>query len=183
MTRLFVAVELDDKIKESIISSCAAFSDDVLKAKYTSIENMHLTMKFIGEWPFNDIIDIIDILNDVKKTFTPFDMKFEGMGGFPNEYNPRIIWVGCISKEIIGLVNSIEQNLSKLGIKKEQRSFSPHITIARVKNVLNRDDVNDIIKENKDTAFGSQRVDRFYLKESQLTPRGPIYSNLEVFNL
>ncbi|HPR41128.1 MAG TPA: RNA 2',3'-cyclic phosphodiesterase [Candidatus Methanofastidiosa archaeon] len=183
MTRLFVAINLDDEIKKTIVSIDDLFSKSSINAKFTSPENMHMTLKFIGEWPFNDVNDVIDILNDVKTSFKPFNVDFEGIGGFPNDHAPRIIWVGGKSRTLVDMAGKIDKNLSTLGIKKENRPFSSHITLARVKNILNRDDIINIIHANKDVAIGSQHVTEFCLKKSELTPNGPIYSDVEVFTL
>lgn len=183
MTRLFVALEIKDDIKNKILSSYSLFPNDVIKAKFIERKNLHITIKFIGEVNVNDINDIIERLNDVKANTIPFNIEYRGMGAFPKPYDPRIIWIGGDSQSLLILANKIDKELHKVGVKKEQRPFSSHITVARVKMTYKKNDVKDIILANKDQTYGKQSVDRFYLKKSELTPSGPIYSNVEVFEL
>jgi len=183
MTRLFVALEIEDYIKDNIVSTYSLFSNDIIKAKFIPKDHMHITIKFIGEINVNDINDIIERLNDVKSAFNPFKIEYEGMGAFPKPYDPRIIWIGGNSSQLMDLAKRIDKELYKVGVKPEQRPFSSHITIARVKSTYKKNDINDIIQNNRDRAFGTQTIDRFYLKKSILTPTGPIYSNVEVFEL
>jgi len=183
MTRLFVAIDLDDSLKEAITELYGLFPHDFIKAKFTAKENLHVTLKFIGEWPFNDINDVIEALNCIPSSHSPFDLELRGLGGFPNSHNPRIIWTGGKSPQMIDLAKDIDEALHRIGVRKEKREFSTHITIARVKNIFNRNGVNDIIQKNGDGLIGVQKVDSFCLKKSELTPKGPIYSDVEVFEL
>ncbi len=183
MTRLFVSIELSDEIKEKIKKMKYNFPDSILRAKFTTKNNMHITLKFIGEKPYDDINDIIEAINKSCNDISQFEIDYKKVGAFPNSRNPKIIWVGCSSPRMLELSKNIDTNFATIGIAKETRPFSPHITIARVKEVYNKQKTNDIIVSLKDTVLGKDKVNKIYLKKSVLTPNGPMYSDEKVFKL
>ena len=100
MSRLFVAVDFDEVIKKHIIDDISPlFTPAMIKAKRTSADTMHLTLKFIGERKDDDINDIIDILSKSQENIHAFDIQVKGVGAFPKQNNPRIIWIGIIISE------------------------------------------------------------------------------------
>ncbi|MHC1605009.1 MAG: RNA 2',3'-cyclic phosphodiesterase [Candidatus Methanofastidiosia archaeon] len=183
MTRLFVSIDIEKHIKEKVKETYSFFSPSIVRARFTAPENLHFTLKFIGERSQNDVDDIIEILRKAKENASPFDICIGGFGAFPTISSPRIIWVGGKSENMTKLANIIDNELSKMGIQKEKKKFSSHLTIARVREVYNRERLSDVIEKLRKTEFGCQKVKKFILKKSVLTPRGPIYSNVEVFAL
>lgn len=139
-------------------------------------ENLHLTLKFLGEVREERIRDISEILKEISKGFKKFEVTLQGIGAFPNQSSPRVIWTGVEKgrKEMIELQKEIEERLVPLGFKKEERGFHPHLTIARVKG---RGD----FKELFETDYKSRTflIDKIILFKSTLTPKGPIYEELE----
>ena len=115
--------------------------------------------------------------------FEPFSIKISGCGAFPNTNRIRVIWIGIEDDALIRkLHDRLDKEFVKLGLDKD-RKFSTHITIGRMKSPKNKDKVKATIEECKDVEIGEMTVDRIALKKSTLTPQGPIYEDLKVFEL
>ncbi len=181
--RLFVAVDLSEKIRENLNEVLAAISR-FKGVKPVEKQNLHITLQFIGEVNERKAEDIRKALSTVK--FNPFTLKFKGIGFFPNQRNPRVIWVGTSEgeREMKALASQVETALKKLGFKKD-KEFVAHSTVGRIKR-MGADDRKRLVSELSeylDTEFGEMVVSDFKLKKSTLTPKGPIYEDLEVFRL
>ncbi|MCX7719912.1 MAG: RNA 2',3'-cyclic phosphodiesterase [Dictyoglomus thermophilum] len=178
--RLFIAIELEDSIKDHILSFQKELKNSVLgDVKWVERENFHLTIKFLGETPENLIDDIKGILDETSYYFEPFYISLEGFGAFPSLKSPRVLWIG-IEEGLGGLekvFDFIEKRLVKKGFRKEDRPFSPHLTLGRVKD---RD-----VRILKDLLFDKEvvLVSSITLFESKLTPEGPIYTPIYRVNL
>jgi len=182
--RIFVAVKLEEeKIVDRIINLQEDLAKAGLRAKFVEPENLHFTLKFIGEVPPETVEKVRRVLSEVSGT--PFTLEMRGVGGFPSLSRPRVIWIGVRQGDsmLIELSSSIEKILSeKAGIKRSSKEFHPHLTIARVKGFVPAA-ARKLLEEHKDTVFGDIRVDRFLLMRSRLTPRGPIYTVIESYAL
>lgn len=138
--------------------------------------NFHFTLIFLGEVADTDVARISSSLSKVK--FEPFEVSYQGVGAFPRLGSARVIWVGADeqgSRKLAGLASSVVSALSELGFAPD-KPFSPHLTIFRAKP---RYPVDASQLAGKFTAtIATDRVDRMHLKKSELTPRGPVYSNV-----
>lgn len=174
--RSFVAIEIIDKqIIDSIKNIQSEFS---INAKPVEIENIHFTLQFLGEISEDKLKQVKGALSRI--SFESFDVTFTSMGAFPKAKFPRVIWVGVDEnsrKNLIELAKKIANSLSPLGFSSD-KPFAPHVTIFRIKN--KPDDITEELKRYKDVHFGIQSVKNFKLKKSELTPSGPIYSDLQV---
>jgi len=129
MPRLFVAIDLPLHIRERLFSLCCGLPG----AKWVNPEQMHLTLRFIGDVDSTVFKDVRDALLDVQSE--PFSMLLEGIGFFPPRKQPRVVWVGIRkSEQLIQLRNRIESVLVRAGLEPEGRKYAPHITLARLKN-------------------------------------------------
>ncbi|HHB75783.1 MAG TPA: RNA 2',3'-cyclic phosphodiesterase [Desulfobulbus sp.] len=127
--RLFVAIDLPEKIKEQVAGLCCGLPG----ARWVNPEQLHLTLRFIGEVDGGMFRDIRETLDEVRSD--PFTLQLDGVGFFPPRGKPRVAWVGLRqSVELSQLRNRIESRLAALGLEPETRKFSPHITLARLKN-------------------------------------------------
>jgi len=182
--RAFLCIEITDTgILDEIKQVQDEFKHLRSKIKSTERENLHITLKFLGDISLETSEKIIALLDQVK--FTGFDLTFNGIGCFPNIYRPRIVWIGTEAgtEAVKNIYSQIENQLSKFGFKKEK--FTSHITISRVK-FFDNGDSNKFVKliesfKNKD--FGTMNVSSFQLKKSTLTPKGPIYETLKDFKV
>lgn len=144
--------------------------------KVVKEENLHITLKFIGDVDVGRAKRIAAALEDV--VFTPFSVHLEGVGAFPSVSNPRVVWIGIKDgfDEIVRLGEQIDELLSGVGIPREGRPLHPHITIGRVKR--QSPEISERIRKYAGHSFGSFLADRFLLYRSTLTPDGPIYEVL-----
>ena len=173
--RVFVAVEISN---EEVIDSIKEFQSKIsIKARPIELKNLHFTLQFIGEVTEEVCEKIKQSLKNIE--FSSFLVNFNGVGVFPKMKFPRIIWIGTDNvggDSLKELAAKVEDVLSPLGFSSD-KPFKPHITVFRIKNKI-----GDISKEMENfTAldFGSQIISKIKLKQSVLTPQGPLYYDLE----
>jgi len=173
--RLFVAVDVDEAVRERISPILSELAISGVKA--VEPENLHITLLFLGEVDELKAEKVQKELSEIK--FSPFKISFEGVSAFPNLNSPRVVWVGVKDGgELVKLADSVYQKLKKLGFKRD-KEFKAHLTVARVKK--KNPEISEIIKRNSTRSFGEMEVREFKLKQSTLTPKGPIYRDLKVF--
>ncbi|NPA99868.1 MAG: RNA 2',3'-cyclic phosphodiesterase [Crenarchaeota archaeon] len=178
LLRVFIAVEItDEKIKKLIESIQRELLKGGVDIKPVEMENLHITLRFIGEVPQATVNEIINKLRTI--SYQKFKMRIKGLGAFPSPSNPRVIWAGVAegSRELSELHEIVERLVGRYGIK-DDKEFTPHLTIARVRSPRNKQYITSIIEKYRDLDFGEQEVSCIKLKRSVLTPRGPIYSDL-----
>ncbi len=177
--RCFVAVECGgDELAVRFAEVRRRLEATRADAKFVEPENIHLTLKFLGEIEPSLVDQASQIVKEIG--FQPFSARIEGTGVFPNLRRPRVIWAGITGgvTQLAEIWKDVDTGLSRLGFERERRGFSPHITIGRVRSGRNRDKLVEEISSLSDFVFGDLQVDRVVLKKSVLTPRGPIYSTL-----
>jgi 2'-5' RNA ligase len=116
--------------------------------------------------------------------FQPFTVQFAGLGAFPNLRRISVVWVGITrgQEELEGIFQQLEPKLRKIGLSPDNKGFSPHMTIARVKSGINREALAKYIESMRDRDFGQIAVAAVRLKKSTLTPKGPIYTTIHEVN-
>jgi 2'-5' RNA ligase len=175
--RGFIAVDID--ATQKIVKLGREIKQTGANVKLVEAENIHITLKFLGDTDEALIGKIEEIMKNAVKGLEPFKIKLRGAGVFPNPKYIKVIWVGMEDGQVLGeIANKIDEQLSELGFDKEKRKFSAHLTIARVRNARNKDQLLRIIENYKDFEFTTINIDSIKLKKSDLTPKGPIYSNL-----
>lgn len=193
--RLFVALDIDDSIRERIVRFLEGVHPFAPGARWVKPESMHVTLKFIGEQPD-------DALDSIKQALSPIqaltiNIDFQGYGFFPTPKSARVFWVGMnAGPELATLAAAVDKNLSALGIAKEDRPFSPHLTLARGaggsgsprRNKHDRpNQVFQILQSRLATLptpeFGTMTSREFFLYQSQLSPKGSKYTKLARFGL
>jgi len=180
--RLFVGIELPENIKKEIEEIEKELKKKVKEAKVVKRENLHITLKFLGEVKEEKIVAIDEKLKEVSESFIPFNVWVGKIGNFPEGKKMRVLWVGVESNGILNKINfKIEKVLSTIGFKEENR-FKEHITIARFKSTPDMKFI-DHLKEKYSSFFGEFRIKNFFLIKSNLTPEGPIYKNLKEYKL
>ena len=175
--RGFMAVDID--VFPKLLEFEKEIKETGANVKLVEPENVHITLKFLGDTNESRIDEIDKIMKDAVKGIDPFNIQLKGAGVFPNQNYIKVIWIGIKQGEPIGLIaRKIDEPLSKMGFKKEKRGFSPHLTIARVKSAKGKDEILHVIEKYRDVQFVDIRVDSIKLKKSDLTPKGPIYTTL-----
>lgn len=183
--RLFLAIELDEFIKNSISKLQHTLkSTGSAKIKYVETENIHLTLKFFGDVDNKKLEEIDEVINKTVKEFRPYILKVVNVGTFPRSNNPRVVWCGVKDKEkvTINLIKSLDNEFSNIGFKKE-KSYQPHITLGRVKSIQERENLSSTLKQQKNKYFGKMSITSIKLKSSTLTPEGPIYKTIREYEL
>jgi len=180
--RGFIAVDI--KATDKIIR----FLDEINKinadVKTVDSKNIHITLKFLGDIQNEKIESIEEIIKNSVKEISSFNLKLIGSSVFPNKNYIRVVWIGIEDSDILkNIARNIDEEIAKLGFKKEKRGFSAHLTLGRVKTAKNKDKLLKIIEEYTDFDFGIQKVNSIKLKKSQLTPSGPIYTTIKEVKL
>lgn len=175
--RGFISIDIDTFPK--LVEFEKEIKETGANVKLVNPENVHITLKFLGDTDEEQTDEIERIIRDSVKEINPFNIQLNGTGVFPNQNYIKVIWIGINQGDQIGTIAYIiDEQLSKLGFKKEKRGFSPHLTIARVKTAENKEKLLQIIEKYKDVEFADIRVSSIKLKKSDLTPKGPIYTTL-----
>jgi len=180
--RAFIAVNLSPDILDRIEQVALDLKTrmDSVPIRWVPIENIHLTLKFLGNVSTANLEILKDILGKVVSSHHECDISVGGIGVFPKPNNPRVVWVGMeISQELISLQRNIEIETARLGYSREHRPFSPHLTFGRVSRNASTQDVQIIAKilENYKVGFlGATRVRTVYLFRSDLKPEGAEYT-------
>lgn len=184
MKRLFAAVKVqpDENLLQIYQESRKLLKNDTIN--WVNDYNIHITLKFFGDTPEDDIPAICSILRNAGARHQPFDLSLESVGIFGSSYNPRVIWFGMKkSQPVEKLAEDMLDSLAKSGYPRDDQHFRPHLTIGRVKSVDNKKYFQQIIDRYKQSYLQEVPVTNFELIESKLTPRGPIYTTLETFPL
>ena len=182
MKRLFIGIPVSEEVKEKIKPVVKALQETGNSFNFVSLNNLHLTLKFLGEVEEKKIPEIMEIIGKVARKQASFEISLQDMGTFPNKRMIKVIWIGIISEALIKLMKELEKELQ--GIRRNEYSEEvPHLTIARVKMVKDRKKLQEILKEYENTVFGSMLVNQLFLYESTLTPKGPTYKIIQEFEL
>lgn len=154
------------------------------KIKAIGPENLHLTLKFLGDTRTDLVDDIHRVMVDSVKGVPPFDMTLKGCGAFPDRGRPRVLWVGCQGAgPLTGIAAKMDEGVSRLGFKREKRGFAAHLTVARVRFTKDKQGLRDFFSKFDDMDHGTVKVDRIKLKKSVLSPRGATYSTVSEVEL
>ncbi len=150
--------------------------------KWVSPKNLHLTVKFLGEFKQTDIETIRSSLTKALAYSLPFPLSIHNLGAFPSPIKPQIIWLGLEADQALyKLVETLEQQCALLGYPKEKRPFAAHITIGRLRQSASPSDsvlIGEVLRKQQSLIIGEQSIDALHFIRSELTPRGPIYQTL-----
>jgi 2'-5' RNA ligase len=181
--RLFVAIELPPAVKESLGLLVRDFSVQGTQVRWVRSENVHLTLKFLGEVEEQKIQMIAGACRTAAGGVEPFEITVEGVGAFPSRKKPRVIWVGVTrSAPLKTLHGRLEEEFKTIGFPQEKRSWSPHLTIGRVKVNWNLEALENRLSGARFSPH-SVSVDRLHVVKSDLRPDGPLYTTLEEIHL
>jgi len=186
--RLFVALEIPSAVRDNL----AALIDELRaadaaatknKARWMRAENLHVTLKFIGNVDARKLDAIRAALGEVSAGGA-VELRFRGVGFFPNEKRPRVLWAGIVaSANLAPLAAELEARLEKLGIPRETREFAPHLTLARFDPPGISEKLQSAARENTAREFGAVSTGEFHLFESKTRPTGAEYTRLSSFSI
>ena len=180
--RLFVALDIPEDVRAAIGALVKQLREQLRDARWVRIEGAHVTLKFIGEVPTEKMEDIKAALRTVP---FPASIKiiYRGIGFFPNERRPRVLWAGIEAGPPLGaLASAVDASLEPLGISREQRAFSPHLTLARLDSPKNQNRLHEGIAAAGKLEFGSGVANEFHLYQSVLKRGGAEYTRLASYS-
>jgi 2'-5' RNA ligase len=182
--RAFIAIDLPQPIQDSIEKQTARLHQTLGRdiIRWTPIQNMHLTLKFLGNIPTNHVDFLKQMLTQTADSHSAFDLQIGGIGSFPSGKLPRVLWLGIHpAAELMSLQKNVDAGASRLGYEKEARAFSPHLTLGRVRQNIQPSDLQKIRSTFDTFQLGkipSARVDSVHLYQSELHSEGSIYTKL-----
>lgn len=176
--RLFAAIDIDSGVRDRIAAVEQTLQDRLnlgRQAKWVEPENMHLTLKFLGEVPDDRLTRVCDVLRRVAGQFSSFDFEVRGLGAFGRP--ARIIWAGTSHcPAMMELQAELETQFHKLGWEKENRPFAGHLTLCRVKTAAAGLQLAKAIEPYENEVFGCVTASEVVLYESRLGSKGPAYT-------
>ena len=178
VSRVFLSIDIDDEALLSRIAYVQSLLDgQSAKMKLVERNNIHFTLRFLGDTPNAKIERIRNELSDIR--YESFAIRIGGVGAFPSTSRPRVIWVGVSDNagRVEDLKLDIDDRLGNLGYSRD-RKFHAHATIARVRAVHNRNRTRENIEHLANESVGTMTIDCFRMTKSTLTSSGPIYETL-----
>ncbi len=179
--RCFIAVDIAEDIRNRL-GTLQRQLTETTKIRHSDVkwvhpEQMHLTLKFLGEVPDSEIVHVCQITEQTAARHRPFDLDIEGVGHFGGR-SARVVWVGTGNgcQELAALQSDLEQMLDTAGWARDARPFSAHLTLGRVKIPQAGFALAQAVQEHKDLSFGTTAIKEIIVYESHLSPQGPIYT-------
>ncbi|NOU46190.1 MAG: RNA 2',3'-cyclic phosphodiesterase [Bacteroidales bacterium] len=184
MKRLFVAIPIkpDPALIKLVDSLKSGLRYD--KISWVNTAQLHLTLKFIGET--NESIDVFTAaMQAASYGIKAFDLEFDKTGIFGSAYKPRVIWIGSQQQNI--MLNRLGENMlnemDAIGFKRDRQNFVPHLTLGRIREIINKPNFQQIIKSQPQQVFQKTEVSKIVLYESILQHNGPLYKELGIVEL
>lgn len=177
--RTFLAFDIEDQtVIRKLTQVQGMLGNTRADLKLVKPQNIHLTIRFLGDIQQSMVDAIYEEMKQI--VFSSFTVELAGLGAFPKLSYPRVIWAGIRkgADELTDVFRQLEPRLRGLRFKPDNKGFSPHLTIARVRTGRNKAMLAERIRELENTEFGTVKADCLKLKQSDLTPRGPIYTTL-----
>jgi RNA 2',3'-cyclic 3'-phosphodiesterase len=180
--RLFTAIDLPAAITDKLSALVGRLRPEA-KIQWSAAGNLHITTKFIGEWPEPRLGEITEVLRSLAGC-DPIPIAVRGLGWFPNARAPRVFWAGVEAGEpLAGLARATDEAVAGIGVARESRPYSPHLTLARIKEPVPLERLRAAVGGLASTEFGSLVADRFCLYRSERKPTGSVYTKIEEFPL
>jgi 2'-5' RNA ligase len=177
--RCFIAIEIPDGIKKSIGQAVDNLRKSGADVKWMPDENIHITLKFLGSTEDTLIDKIKDALAEKISTYSPFSITINGTGHFPPGRHPRVIWVGVEDSGVLaGLQKDIDTVMIKFGYPEENRPFTGHLTVGRVRSDKRMTEMLKKLDEFHTISFGELLIKGITLMKSELKPGGARYYSL-----
>lgn len=184
LLRAFIAIDLPKQLQDPLEKQTTrlrqSLGDDLIR--WVAVQTMHLTLKFIGTISTSHLDFIKQLLSRTAESYPQFDLQIGGVGCFPSPKQPRVLWAGLHARsDLVSLQKSIEAGITRLGYEKEERSFSPHLTLGRVRPNIDQAGIQKIRTTLGTIQFGSigsAKADSLHLYKSELHSSGSVYTKL-----
>jgi 2'-5' RNA ligase len=180
--RLFAGIDLPTEVRESLAAMLGGLRP-CARLSWSPAANLHITTKFIGEWPEERLDALIAALRSLPPR-QPIGIAFRGLGWFPNAHAPKIFWVGVKADGgLAELARQTDEAVARLGVPPERRRFSPHLTLARIREQVPLARLREAVAALPSEDFGEFTASRFHLFLSERAASGSVYTKLAEFPL
>jgi 2'-5' RNA ligase len=177
--RLFTAIDLPDDVLRTLEDLLDKLRPTT-RIQWSPPANLHITTKFIGEWPEVRLDELKAALAGLGPR-PAIPVEISKLGFFPNPHSPRVFWCGIEAVGLDALAAATDQATGALGIASEKRAFSPHLTLARIKERVNLQPLREAVAALPSLDFGRFTAGSFFLYQSKLRPTGSVYTKLQEF--
>ena len=180
--RSFLAFDIEShEVKNKLAKAQALLAQTGADLKLVETQNIHVTMRFLGNITPQMVERVFEEMKKVQ--FTPFNVQIKGLGAFPDIHHPRVVWAGITEgqDQLRSVFSQLEPKLRELGFAPDPKGFSAHLTLARVRSGRNKAELAKALTENANYDFGTIRAECLRLKQSVLSPKGPVYSTLKEY--
>jgi 2'-5' RNA ligase len=183
--RSFIALDLPEDLKKGLQNLQDKARKHTDCVRWVKPDNIHLTLKFLGAIEESQVDPIARILENMTTGIAPFKLQVKGFGAFPNARSPKVIWVGMDDNQerVVLFQEKLEETLAAIGFAPEKRTYSPHLTLGRVKESRAKRDIEQLIEKYKDEDLGYFTAGSIVFYRSDLQPSGPVYSSLKTIQL
>lgn len=182
--RTFIAIKINPERKLFDIFSTLKKSLEGEAINWVDINNLHLTLRFLGETTHEQIPEIVKSLKNISLNFQPFQFSLKGAGFFKSKNQPRVLFLSVENDGVLKqLAAEIEDGIESLGFDKEEREFNPHLTVGRIKFNRNKNAFYSLIEEFRSTEIQQITVSELIFYQSILTSAGAVYKPLHVTQL
>jgi 2'-5' RNA ligase len=173
--RAFIAIDLPEALHTALAEAQQVFRSACRDARWTCPEGIHLTLKFLSEISDSQTKQVVEALTRIG-AFEPFLVEVKGFGFFPQARRPRVFWAGVEAPPALAeLAARVELEMEKIGFAREDRAFSPHLTLARFHVPRPQPEMEKAVAERAGTSLGKFEASDFFLFESKLSPQGSQY--------
>lgn len=178
--RAFIAVQFPDEIKSKFAEIQRKLQASGADVRWVKPGKAHVTLQFFGETPLEKIEEIKSALGRVASAHGAFEVSVGGLGVFPNARRPKVVWIGIEkgADQMASLQRSVCEETKRLGLESEEREYSPHITLGRVRSPKNLDRLRSALESEKVFRAGEFCATEVHLIRSILSSEGPSYSTL-----
>jgi 2'-5' RNA ligase len=176
--RTFLALDLNDATRQRLVRAVADLPVGEAKIRWVEAENLHVTVKFLGEVGDADVANVCRVVAGAAGLVEPFDFQVRGIQAVPARGNLSMFWAGVADPDgrMAAMFEVVEAALEELGFSREQREFRPHVTLGRVKYARDARPLRAAASRQAEAGFGCVAADEIVVYSSQLTPDGPIYA-------
>ncbi|MGC8958319.1 MAG: RNA 2',3'-cyclic phosphodiesterase [Chloroflexia bacterium] len=186
--RTFIAIELPEEVRRGLARVQGELKRSHPPVRWVAPEKIHVTLKFLGEIPAEQVEIVCQVTDRVAASAAPFELEAAGAGVFPNRRRPRVVWVGVQGDlpALHALQTGLERELAQAGFPEEERPFSPHLTLGRVQDRASPAEaraLGEAVVGLEVPSLGRWRVEQVVVMRSDLRPEGPLYTPLRVLRL
>jgi 2'-5' RNA ligase len=177
--RTFIAVDLDPAIRQRTVALQESLARSAAEVKWVEPENLHVTLLFLGEVEDRQVHEVCRAVTACCAEQEAFTLTVGGVGAFPNLRRPRTLWVGLGlgTQQMVSLHDALEEVLLDLGCyRREERGYTPHVTLGRLRSDRVDDDLIRALTKNAAWQAGEMQVAEVQVMSSQMSPKGPLYT-------